>query len=761
MSIISVVELSTLTGTNGFRISGKTAEDSSGFSVSSAGDVNGDGFDDLIIGAADADPKGTSSGASYVVFGRAGGFAAELNLSTLTGTNGFQINGEAIGDRSGRSVSSAGDVNGDGFDDLIIGAPLARPNGTGSGASYVVFGQAGGFAAAFSLSTLNGTNGFQINGEAIGDGSGRSVSSAGDVNGDGFDDLIIGAAGADPNGSYSGASYVVFGQAGGFAANLDLSTLNGTNGFQISGEAEFDFSGRSVSSAGDVNGDGFDDLIIGVADADPNGTGSGASYVVFGRAGGFAANLDLSTLNGTNGFQINGEAIGDGSGSSVSSAGDVNGDGFDDLIIGAAAADPNDTNSGASYVVFGRAGGFAANLDLSSLNGTNGFRINGENFGCSGTSVSSAGDVNGDGFDDLIIGAPFASPNGFSSGASYVVFGRATGVNRVGTAAAETLTGSKLGDILEGRGGNDTLLGGADDDTLLGGAGDDIVDGGMGADTLRGQTGNDTYIVDDALDVVDETGGNGVDTVQSSVTFNLGSTADAIGIVENLTLTGRGAIDATGNGSANTLTGNAAANVLNGGGGADVLRGLGGNDTYVVDNALDVVDETGGSGIDTVQSSVTFNLGSTADAKGTVENLTLTGSAAINATGNGSANTLTGNAAANVLNGAGGADTLKGLGGNDTFRYASAAESRGAAIDRILDFDDAGDDRVDLAAVYGGTLVYKHDGTFTGAGQVRINDVAGADVIVEVNLDSDATAEMQIRLAATTLASMTASDFIL
>jgi serralysin len=114
-----------------------------------------------------------------------------------------------------------------------------------------------------------------------------------------------------------------------------------------------------------------------------------------------------------------------------------------------------------------------------------------------------------------------------------------------------------------------------------------------------------------------------------------------------------------------------------------------------------------------------------------------------------------------VLNGAGGADTLKGLGGNDTFRYASAAESQGAAIDRILDFDDAGDDRIDLAAVYGATLVYKHDGTFTGAGQVRINDVAGEDVIVEVNLDSDATAEMQIRLVATTLASMTASDFIL
>ncbi len=123
--------------------------------------------------------------------------------------------------------------------------------------------------------------------------------------------------------------------------NIDLSTLDGTNGFQISGEAADDYSGVSVASAGDVNGDGFDDLIVGARDADPNGTYSGASYVVFGKAAGFAANLDLSTLDGTNGFQLSGEAASDYSGFSVASAGDVNGDGFDDLIVGAPRADPN------------------------------------------------------------------------------------------------------------------------------------------------------------------------------------------------------------------------------------------------------------------------------------------------------------------------------------------------------------------------------------------------------------------------------------
>ena len=196
------------------------ADDLSGRSVSAAGDINGDGVADLIIGADGADPNGYFCGASYVVFGKdtatAGNFPANFELSSLDGTTGFKLSGVAAGDVSGRSVSAAGDINGDGVADLIIGAVLARPNGFQSGASYAVFGKdtatAGNFPANFELSSLDGTHGFRITGVADGDGSGRSVSAAGDINGDGVADLIIGADGADPNGNYSGASYVVFGE---------------------------------------------------------------------------------------------------------------------------------------------------------------------------------------------------------------------------------------------------------------------------------------------------------------------------------------------------------------------------------------------------------------------------------------------------------------------------------------------------------------------------------------------------------------------
>ena len=399
----------------------------SGISVSNAGDVNGDGFDDVIVGAPFADSNGSYSGSSYVVFGKASGFSAAMNLSSLDGSNGFRLDEVTAHDDSGSPVSTAGDVNGDGFDDVIVGAS-ALLNSNGS--SYVVFGQASGFSATMDLSSLNGSNGFRLDGEANRDNSGGSVSTAGDVNGDGFDDVIVGAVGADSNGSYSGSSYVVFGKASGFSAAMNLSSLDGSNGFRLDGEAKFDFSGNLVSTAGDINGDGFDDLIVGAGGVDSNGSNSGSSYVVFGQASNFSATMNLSNLNGNNGFRLDGEAASDLSGRSVSTAGDVNGDGFDDLIVGAYGASPNgNNNSGSTYVIFGRSDFGSA---LPEIVGTSG--------------------------DDIL----------------------------KGTTAAEHFQAGDGNDKLIGRGGADSFEGGAGNDKIqVADLSFASVDGGAGIDVLH------------------------------------------------------------------------------------------------------------------------------------------------------------------------------------------------------------------------------------------------------------------------------------
>lgn len=300
----ATLDLAALDATTGLRLLGEAASDNSGVSVSAAGDVNGDGIADLVIGATG---NGSSRGMSYVVFGSATPFGADFDLTGLSGTNGFHIRGEAVGDRSGYSVASA-DVNGDGISDLLIGAQQASPNSINSaGATYVVFGKTTGFGATIELTALDGTNGFRMSGEASFDRAG-SIVSAGDFNNDGYDDMLIAAAGMDPNGNTSGGGYLIYGKASGFAANLNLSALTAADGFQINGEIANDFTGTAVAGLGDINGDGFDDIAITGSGADGGGSYAGGGWVIFGAASGFGATFELTSLNGANGFQINGGA---------------------------------------------------------------------------------------------------------------------------------------------------------------------------------------------------------------------------------------------------------------------------------------------------------------------------------------------------------------------------------------------------------------------------------------------------------------------
>jgi serralysin len=234
------------------------------------------------------------------------------------------------------------------------------------------------------------------------------------------------------------------------------------------------------------------------------------------------------------------------------------------------------------------------------------------------------------------------------------------------TEAADTLNGTTAGDSIAGLGGSDRINGLA---------GNDLLDGGTGNDTLVGGLGDDSYWIDSTLDQIVENAGEGIDTVRSTVTHTLATN------VEHLILLGASGINGSGNALANSLTGNGANNVLDGGAGADTMAGGAGNDTYMVENAGDVVSEAAGAGIDTVQASVSHVLAAN------VENLVLTGAAAINGTGNALSNSLTGNAAANVLDGGLAADVMAGGGGNDTYvvddKGDVVTEFAGAGVDTV------------------------------------------------------------------------------
>lgn len=522
-------------GRGGFMLNGQS-NDSGTASVSGAGDVNGDGLADFIVGVAGASqPAGLTTGRSYVVFGRA--TTSVANFSTIVAGlgSGFVINGQNADDNSGLSVSAVGDINGDGLTDLIVGAPKADPNGNSeAGITYVVFGKTS--VGAVNLSDIaSGRGGFVINGSTSlagtgthGDWNGYSVAGVGDVNGDGIADIFVGTRWANTSatpGTEEGRGYLVYGQQGTSAVNLS-DVARGVGGFVINGAFASNHAGRSVASAGDVNGDGYADMIIGAPYGnDNNGVSPGYAYVVFGKTG--RTPVDLSNL-GTGGFTIKGAHTSTLTGLSVASAGDVNGDGLADVLVGAPLNDVANGNTtvldaGRAYLVYGKTG--TTTVELSAVAaGVGGFAINSTlASGSFGVSVSSAGDVNGDGLSDLLVGAP-ATPS--SAGSAYVIFGgqdASTKIEQLGTT------------------GNDTLVGTSASETFVGNLGDDTLIGNGGADVLYAGAGNDTIVLnaDNIAQLVRSgvvnghhamvNGGGGIDTIWLSgtgLTFDLTAIKD-------------------------------------------------------------------------------------------------------------------------------------------------------------------------------------------------------------------------------------------
>lgn len=634
-------------------IDGVNAGDLSGVAVGSVHDLNGDGRSEMLVGAPMVENGAeTDAGAAFVLWGQNVAGGIDLNDPLNGDGKGYAIKGEMALDHAGQTISSIGDLNGDGKEEILVGAVGNDAGGEDAGAGYVIWGKSTDSAVQLT-NVAAGTGGFKIIGEGKHDGAGSAMASITDLNGDGKSEILIGASASEAGGKDSGAAYVVFGKGTTSAVQL-ADIADGIGGYRITGDVGEQI-GSTLTSLGDVNGDGLADILVGAP-------GSGRAYVVYGK-GDTNEVLLTDVAAGVGGYAIVAEDAGDLSNMSVAAGADLNQDGINDIVIGAAHNNEGGADAGAVYVVWG---GSTGPIDLAAVaEGRGGVKIVGDAGSLTGSSVAITSDMNGDGVSDLIIGN--AGVGAESVNIVYAPAEWGPDRNVYGTNGDDTMGDGYTSGMYTIGNGNDQIA-------ALGG--NDVIDGGLGADRMDGGAGDDTYYVDNVGDNVIEEDGNGTDTVISSINAVLANN------VEVLELTGAARVG-TGNALDNTIIGTSGDDTLDGAAGADMLAGGDGNDWYEVDNVNDVVSDGGvvGSSNDTIRASVDYMLA--AD----IENLVMTGAARIG-TGNALDNTITGTDGNDTIDGGIGADTMAGGLGDDTYYVDNVNdvihELVGGGIDKVV-----------------------------------------------------------------------------
>jgi hypothetical protein len=351
-----------------------------GHSVGTAGDVNGDGYADVIVGAWRYSHGQIKEGMAFLYLGSEGGLSVTRNWTAESD----QVNASL-----GNSVGTAGDVNGDGYDDVIVGARYYSNGQEFEGAAFVYHGSPGGpsITADWTAESHQADAWF-----------GGSVGSAGDVNGDGYDDVIVGAYNYDFGQEDEGRAFVYQGSADGLSVTPDWTAES---------DQRFAYFGYSVGAAGDVNGDGYADVIVGAYLFDNGQDGEGRSFVYHGSATGLSTTPDWTAESNQELAYF---------GASLGTAGDVNADGYDDVIVGTQQFDNDQTDEGRALLFLGSADG---------LSTTAGSKESDQDSASFGDSVATAGDVNGDGFDDVIVGAPGYDHGQEDEGRAFVYRARA------------------------------------------------------------------------------------------------------------------------------------------------------------------------------------------------------------------------------------------------------------------------------------------------------------------------------------------------